>query len=527
MRRAIGGLLALALVATACGGGTTSGGGDQPRPGGVLTFATDADPSCIDPHQSPTAASQLITRGVVDSLVAQDPKSLEIKPWLAESWTVSPDATSFTFRLRDGVTFSDGAKFDAAAVRANFDRIVDPATKSLLAASFLTGYAGTTVVDPRTVTVAFKQPNAAFLQAASTAFLGMESPATFVSGQQALCQKVVGSGPFTVGEYVRQQKIELAKRPDYAWAPATHKHSGAAYLDKVAITVVPENGVRLGSLRTGQVDAVANVPPREADSLTGDFQLLTKEQPGLAYLLVLNARKAPWTEAPMRQAFAKSVDTEQIVSTVYQGKYPRAHSVLTPSTPGFVDILGKSQADRAAAERLFEQAGWVKGPDGVRVKDGKPLTVEWTYISPAREQRDVLAQLVQQQLKEVGVGVRLNPLPIGDVVGRQAKGENELSDISFIRADGDVLRTTLYSTQGGVTASADPEMPGLLATATTTTDPARRAATYEQAQRRIVDQATAIPVYNPTYLLGAGKAAHDLAFDPQGLPAFYDAWVAR
>ncbi|GAB3491361.1 ABC transporter substrate-binding protein [Amycolatopsis cihanbeyliensis] len=522
-----GGLLALVLATTACGGDATSGDGDQPRQGGVLTFATDADPACIDPHQSPTAASQLITRGVVDSLVAQDPETLEIKPWLAESWTVSPDAKRFTFDLRDDVTFSDGERFDAAAVKENFDRIVDPATKSLLAAGFLTGYAGTTVVDPHTVTVAFDQPNAPFLQAASTAFLGMESPATFTSGQQELCQKVIGSGPFVVDDYVRQQKIELARRPDYQWAPPDREHTGAAYLDRVVITVVPENGVRLGSLRTGQVDAMANVPPREADSLTGDLRLLTKEQPGIAYSLVLNARKEPWADVTLRRAFAKSVDTEQIVSTVYQGKYPRATSVLTPATPGYTNVLERGQFDRAAAEELFDQAGWAKGPDGVRAKDGEPLTVEWTYISPAREQRDVLAQLVQQQLREVGVQIRLNPLPIGDVVSKQAKGETELSDISFVRADGDVLRTTLYSPRGGVPASVDPELPGLLSAATATIDPERRAATYERAQRRIVEQSTAVPVYNPTYLLGTSKAVHDITFDPQGLPAFHDAWVAR
>ncbi|NUT99167.1 MAG: ABC transporter substrate-binding protein, partial [Saccharothrix sp.] len=246
-------MAAVAVAAVAC---SSSAGEDkvrpqeQPKSGGTLTFATDADPGCLDPHQSPTAASQLVTRGVVDSLVAQDPKTLALKPWLAESWTATPDATSFTFTLRTGVTFSDGTPFDAEAVKANFDRIVNPATKSLLAASLLAGYDGTTVADPRTVTVKFKAPNASFPQAASTAFLGMQSPKVFEAGPEAVCRKPVGSGPFVAAERQPQASITLSKRADYNWGPETTEHKGAPYLDQVVINIVPENGVRMGSLRT-------------------------------------------------------------------------------------------------------------------------------------------------------------------------------------------------------------------------------------------------------------------------------------
>jgi peptide/nickel transport system substrate-binding protein len=518
------------LVAAGCSG-TTGGTGpqdDQPRAGGTLTFATDADPGCLDPHQSPTAASQLVTRGVVDSLVAQDPKTLEIKPWLAESWTAAPDATSFTFTLRTGVTFSDGAPLDAAAVKANFDRIVDPATKSLLAASLIAGYAGATVDDPRTVTIRFSQPNASFPQAASTAFLGMQSPAAFAGGPEAVCGKPVGSGPFVVAERAAQQSVTLAKRAEYAWGPETAAHRDAPYLDQVKITVVPENGVRIGSLRTNQVDAVAGVPPKEADGLRdAGFEVSAKQQPGIAYTLNLNANREPLTDVKVRQAIARAVDTDELVNTLYQGKYPRAKSVLTPATPGYAAVLDTRQFDRSAAERLLDEAGWAKQPDGTRAKDGKPLTFEWTYVSPAREQRDLLAQVVQQQLKAVGVDVKLVPLPVGDVISRGARGEWQMGDISFVRADGDVLRTVLTAPRGGTPAVVAPEVPGLLSAAAATVDQGVRADNYAKVQRSIIEMATAIPVYDPTYLLGAGKAAHGLVFDPQGLPSFHQAWVAR
>ncbi|MGH3799908.1 MAG: ABC transporter substrate-binding protein, partial [Pseudonocardiaceae bacterium] len=315
---------------------------------------------------------------------------------------------------------------------------------------------------------------------------------------------------------------------EYNWGPTGAKHQGAAYLDNVTINIVPENGVRLGSLRSKQVDAVANVPPRDADSLRdGDFQLLSKEQPGIAYTMILNAGRAPWTDVVLRRAIAKAVDPDQIVNTLYQGKYPRATSVLTSATPGYATILATSQFDRAGAERLLDQAGWTKDSSGRRGKDGRRLSVEWIYILPAREQRDLLVQLVQQQLKEVGVEVTLTPLSLGSVISRLTKGDWELGDISFARADGDVLRTVLTAPRGDTPATVAPEVRDLLSAAAATVDQAKRAASYEQAQRLIIDQATSIPIYNPAYLLGASKIVQDLTFDPQGLPSFYDTWVAR
>jgi peptide/nickel transport system substrate-binding protein len=522
------GALALLLLTAACGpagGNTATSSNARPQAGGTLTFDTDADPGCLDPQQSPLAASQLISRPVTDSLVSQDPKTLRIRPWLATSWTVSPDATRFTFQLRQGVTFSDGTPFNGAAVKANFDRVVAPSTKSLLAASLLAGYTGTQV-NGQSVTVTFSKPNAPFLQAASTAFLGMLSPTAFAAGPQAMCAKPVGSGPFVVTGHVAQQSVTLSKRAGYDWGPPGAAHQSAAYLDKVQINIVPENGVRVGSLRTNQVDAIANVPPADAGGLAG-FQLLSKAQPGTAYSLIINATRAPWTDLRLRQAFTKAVDTNQIVNTIYQGRYPRATSPLTPATPGYVNVLPTSSYDPAAANKLLDEDGWTKGADGMRSKNGQPLTIDWTYITPSREQRDLVAQLVQQQLKQVGIDVRLTPLPVGQVTSLTASGNWQLTDISFVRADGDVLRTVLTSPQSGFPATQAPQVLTLLNDATTTADQNRRDADYAQAQRLIVQQASSVPVYNPTYLLGANNAVHDLTFDPQGLPSFYDAWLAH
>ncbi|MBM0276131.1 ABC transporter substrate-binding protein [Micromonospora tarensis] len=522
-------MTATTVILTGCTGQAERGGGDSatPRAGGTLTFATDSDPGCLDPHQSPAAAALLTGRGVVDSLVAQDPKTGDVVPWLAESWTTDERATTYTFKLRGDATFSDGSPVDAAAVKANFDRIVAPTTKSLLAAGFLAGYTGTTVTADRTLEVRFGQPNAGFLQAATTAFLGIQSPGSFAAGPPASCRKIVGSGPFTVTEYIPQQRVTLARRAGYRWAPRTAAHQGDAFLEKVVLSIAPDNGVRSGSLRSGQVEAVGNVTPRDAVALEkAGFDVQRREQAGIAYSLFVNSAKEPWTDARLRQAVAKAIDSAEVVKTLYQDKYARATSVLTPTTPGY--RASETSTSVAEATGLLDAAGWQAGSDGIRSKDGKRLSLRWTYVSPAREQRDLLAQLVQQQLRKVGVEVLLDPAPAGDVIRRQTSGDWQLNDISFLRADADVLRTVLQSSAGGRPPMVpDSALAAALAEGAGTLEPDVRKASYARAQQRIAEEALAIPIYNPTYLMGTSDRVRAATFDAQGLPQFYDTWLDR
>ncbi|MCX6492290.1 MAG: ABC transporter substrate-binding protein, partial [Rhodococcus sp.] len=139
----VAGLIATtATVLAGCAGGaaTTAADAGPAQPGGTLRYGLSGAPTCSDPAQSGTNQTIYVTRQVVDSLTDQNPETGEIEPWLAERWEVGPDAKSFTFTLKDGVTFSDGTVLDAAAVKANFDAIIGlGAAKAPLAASYLTG----------------------------------------------------------------------------------------------------------------------------------------------------------------------------------------------------------------------------------------------------------------------------------------------------------------------------------------------------------------------------------------------------
>ncbi len=265
----------LAATVALAGCGVDSGaGGDAgpPRPGGTVHYGLSLAPTCSDPAQSSTNQTLYVTRQIVDSLTDQDPATGEIRPWLADRWEVSPDARTFTFHLHPGVTFSDGTALTATSVQKNFDAVVNTLTgaKAPLAASYLAGYTGTTVPDPLTAEVRFAEPNAQFLQASSTPQLGILSEATTAKPAEQRCLgDDIGSGPFVYTDYRQGSSATLAKRAGYDWGSAVFGHRGEAYLDGIEFRVVPESGVRTGSLSSGQLDAISDALPQDVPLIEG------------------------------------------------------------------------------------------------------------------------------------------------------------------------------------------------------------------------------------------------------------------
>ncbi|EIV93861.1 ABC transporter substrate-binding protein [Frankia sp. QA3] len=521
------GVLGATLLA-ACGSDDESDGNGTgaPRQGGRLTYAIDLNPTCIDPQQSASATVQVITRGVVDSLVTQDPKTGAIKPWIATSWTVSEDAREYTFKLRHGVTFSDGTPLDAAAVKANFDRIVDPATKSTFSAIYLRGYGGTTVQGKDAFTVRFSAPNAPFLQAASTAFLGLESPASLTKGPEATCLKPVGSGPFTVNDkYISQKGVTVSRRADYAWGP--DGGTQATRLDGLDFRVLPEDRVRVNSLQSGELDAVANVPTGDVKKLqSAGYQVLSARQPGLPYTLFFNEQHSPWSEPEARKAVRAAIDQDQIVNSIYGGQYPHAYSVLAKATPHYLATLnGRKTYDPAQANRLLDGLGYTQRDGaGYRTKDGKRLTLEWPLRSPSQKQKAVVAQLIQQQLKSVGIQLVLTPVSVPVQQVAIQKGTYDLLDPSVVSADPNVLIADFGP--DSLTRVVDPQILAALTAGASTLDPAKRQAAYAQAQQLIFDRADAIPIFDEVYIAAAASKVRGLTFDAQGYPLFSGVWLA-
>ncbi|MGW2663147.1 ABC transporter substrate-binding protein [Nocardia tengchongensis] len=530
---ALAGALAAVAALAACGGGDATPTGEPsgpPQAGGTLRYGLSSAPTCSDPAQSSTNQTIYVTRQVVDSLVDQDPDSGQLRPWLADTWAVSQDAKQFTFHLKDGVTFSDGTPLTADSVRRNFDAIVAVGgAKAPLAASYLAGYAGSTVVDPRTVRVDFAAPNAQFLQATSTPQLGIQSDATVAKSADERCLGGnIGSGPFAYAEWKQNASATLAKRAGYAWGSAVFATQGEAHLDKIVFTVVPESGVRTGSLASGQLDVVSDALPQDIAQIEGGGgRVQFTANPGVPFGLQVNVTRGPLRDPAVRAALLPAINRKELVDTVLGPQFKVASSVLASRTPGYVDLSARVKYDPDAAKKQLDQAGWVPGADGIRVKDGQRLAAG-VIFAPVFSGNQPILELTQQQLRAVGFDLRLEPLSVAESNVRQNNKDFDFDYYNSTRADGDILRTTFAVDQRNLNARGPAEpLDALLAQQLSATDPAARARIIGDAQTAVLDQGLWIPTIELSQAIGVGKNVAGVKFEASARLQFHDTWLRR
>ncbi|MDB4974212.1 MAG: peptide transporter [Myxococcaceae bacterium] len=535
--------LTLALTITACGrkAGDSADKSPQlqvdhaplvPQVGGDLVFAFDGaavSQFVLDPHKSAFAPHHRILRSLFDSLVVLLPEQ-QFGPWLARSWQVSSDGLRYTFVLREDVTFHDGTRFDAAAVKANLDRIADPAN-ALLSAADLGPYAGADVLDAFTVVVRLKQPYAPLLAQLSKSTLGMQSPAALQKYGADVGQHPVGSGPFKLSSITHGTEVVLERNEHYRWPPAETKYRGAPRLARIAFKNVPEEATRMAVLLNGQAGAVDVVPPQNLLALrrSSEYRVLSAELLNANYSLYLNVARAPFQDPRMREAFRQTLDLTAAVKTIYLGTTARAWSPLSPSLLGYDRSLeGQPVPDKQAAARQLDALGFRKGPDGVRVKDGKRLSLVFLDTQGNREKRLDLLTVLRSQLRENGIEVRIDSQPLGAYQQKAQNGEFDLAAGSLFAADPDVLRRLYSPLLRAKTAASkvdDPELTAVLERAARELDRAARAALYAQAQRLILQRNYAIPTYVLQYTVATSSKVQDLSIDQHGFPTFYEAWI--
>ncbi|WP_164233872.1 ABC transporter substrate-binding protein [Microbacterium hydrocarbonoxydans] len=484
----------------------------------------------MDPQVSQLDVSGMVQRAVLDSLVFQEDDGT-FSPWLATEWEVSADSTEYTFTLRDDVTFTDGEKFDAAAVKANFDRIVDPATESAQAASMLgvDFYEGTEVVDEFTVKVTFTQPYAPFLQAASTPQLGFYSPKVLAESADELKaggpDVTVGTGPFVLTEYTPDQEIVYTRNDDYAWGPGEAK---APEFETLRVEIQPEASVRAGVIESGEADLASNMPPNLAGDLGEGVTVDSIEYPGLPYSLYLNEKHGVFADEKVRQAFARGIDIDAAVEEIFFGQFPRAWSILGSTTPGYDASLEDSWPfDQDEANSLLDEAGWTeRDADGIRMKDGQRLSVRWIAWTPVPDDRAALANAIQSDLKEIGLEVVREVLEPGAYNEQYGPKTFDLTDWGFSGVDPDLLRNHLH-TDGFQNASqvSDPEIDALLEQAVASSDQAERNGLYTQLQQWNAEYTAIVPLYSPSAITAVGERVQGLDYDLYGRPLFYDVSV--
>ncbi|WP_225728645.1 MULTISPECIES: ABC transporter substrate-binding protein [unclassified Nocardia] len=527
---ALAGAFVTSATVAGCGGSPAAPGADAgpPKPGGTLRYGLSQAPTCSDPAQSGTNQTIYVTRQIVDSLTDQDPKTGELKPWLARSWEVGPSAQTFTFHLADGVTFSDGTPLTADSVKNTFDSIIRlGGAKAALAASYLTNYAGTTVVDRLTAQVSFSKPNAQFLQASSTPQLGILADATTAKPAEQRCLgDNIGSGPFTYAGYRQDASVTLAKRAGYHWGSAVFAHQGEAYLDRIEFTVVPESGVRTGSLASGQLDAISDALPQDAPQLeAAGGRLLTTANPGVPFGFQTNVTRGPLRDPAVRQALLSAIDRKQLVDTVLGPQFKPATSSLASTTPGYQDLSAVLAYDPAATRRILDGAGWLPGGDGIRAKNGVRLSFS-VLFSQVFAGNQAIIELVQQQLRQVGIELKLDLVSAPESIARENRQDFDSAYYNSTRADGDILRTTFGLDRNLNARERIPALDDALDEQLGAVDPAARTDRIHTAQRQILDNGLWIPTVELSQAIGAGPNARDVKFEASARLQFFDTWLS-
>ena len=456
-RRQAGGLGAAVLGAlglAACSSSTAAPGAEASEAdrvdGGELTIY-HANITVLDPRQN----HGIVGRALADSLVDADPDTGEILPWLASAWEVGEDGLTYTFTLREGITFSDGTALDAAAVKTNLDQsaqqVVDG--EGWYYQGLFDDYVGAEATDELELVVTFSRPNPSFLPTLATGQLAILAPSSFdLSYEQRDNGEFIGSGSFVLESYTPNEGIVLARREDYAWPSGAATHEGAPSIERVTISFVDEQSVRESALQAGETDLAQNPTTQVADQLEAEGNgLIFRAQSGIPYSLVLNLTDPALQDIAVRRALSRAIDRQAIFEGVTGARQPASTSVLTPSTTGYADVSQHLVHDLDEANRLLDEAGWTTGDDGIRVKDGRRLTFELILWWEPQEVSDAL-QLLKEQVAGAGIEITVRE-DIGGAGGSWRDGKSQLHLNNATRAAGELALYSQYTNDNFESAS--------------------------------------------------------------------------
>ncbi|ELY2787516.1 TIGR04028 family ABC transporter substrate-binding protein [Cronobacter sakazakii] len=512
-----------------------------PVKGGTLIYLEQQAHTTLYPPAGGFYPNGGILNQITDKLTWQNPKTLEIEPWIAQSWSSNADKTEYTFKIRPGVTFSDGTPLDATAVAKNFDTYgLGNKAQRLPVSEVINNYQRSEVIDPLTVKFYFSKPSPGFLQGTSAIGSGLVSLSTLARNLDELgdARHIIGSGPFVVQSETLGREVNLIARKDYRWGPQNSAQQGPANLDGIKIVVTPEDSVRIGALLAGQADAIRQVQAYdEKQAADQQFPVYAAPTRGVNDSIAFRPANPLVADVKVRQALLHATNARQIVDTLFSPNYPVATSVVAKRAPGYRDLSARLTFDPALANRLLDEAGWQKGANGIRAKAGQPLSLTVYESLPQPQNKEVL-QLVAQQWKQVGVQLNVRA---GDA-GTKAQdsldpAKTPVNVVEVGRADPDVIKSQFHPLnrdallqKGGLSQKTDfidDKLNALLTTIASEVDPQKRLAAAGDAQAYLIDNAYIIPIFEEPQVYAAAPWVKNLTFEAVGRPSFYGVWLEK
>ena len=528
-RTLVGTVGALLLVASACtpaptGTATAPSGAAAPsaaaasaavpKRGGELKFQLLRDSTTgYDPALATESTVFVINSAIFDTLAEIQPDG-SIVPALAESWTISTDGLTYTFKIRSGVKFHNGRAMTATDVKYTIDRLRDPATKSPRAGI----YAVLTSVDApdaTTVTLKLKEPYAPLLSAFADITAGIVPQEVVLSSGGTLNSNPVGTGPFKFVSWTRDQLMKVTANKDY-W------RTGLPRLDGITFSFNADSNARAAAIRSKDVDFLWNAPPELNASLKKEstLDLLGGKGTLTWQYLNLNMQKEPFKDVRVRQAIYNAIDRDEIlkVSRPDTGTPLNAGFLPPEHWAGVKDIVYKP--DVAKATKLLADAGFANG-------------FEFTILALTGSDFHILtAQTIQQQLKALKITVKVQVVDSGTQTAAQRNGTFEGIVSGFSGTiDPDERFAQTFMAGGGTNYAkfSDAKVDELVIQARKTTSRDERANLYRQAQLRVADIGAHAFVFNYHPYDAIQKFVKGYVFNPQlvSYRVLRDVWLDK
>ena len=389
------------------------------------------------PSYDPIRGTKLngMTSLVFDRLVIQDADQ-SFHGQLATAWSSAEDGMSWEFTLREGVTFHDGTPFDADTIVWWVPQFVGTENAFMTAA-----IERVEVVDPLTVRFVMRNPDPNLLSNLSSIFMGVPSPTAYDRlGDDFGVTETVGSGPYRIESFTIGQETVFVANEDYAWASDLSTNQGPPKIKTLTAREISEDSTAFLELKTGGVDLLMSVPTDFLPRLEGEDSANVVTLPGAElFYMPMNVTVAPFDDILVREATAFAIHQQEILDNLFGGVGEVGDNFLVSSLlEADVDPALEIAYDPERSARLFDEAGWAMGEDGVREKDGKRLEVAlWTENGTEFKR---VTEVVQAQLKAVGMAAEITVFDSASINDMYRTGtDHQLAVRSYSWANADIL----------------------------------------------------------------------------------------
>ncbi|HEX7002958.1 MAG TPA: glutathione ABC transporter substrate-binding protein [Trueperaceae bacterium] len=480
----------------------------------TLRVLLSSELTTLDPQITTDTDSAAVRYQIYNGLLKMT-ESGEAVPDLAESWEISEDGTQYTFQLRPGVTFHDGAPLNAQAVKASFERLLAEDRDTSASAYFKPIVESVEVVDDLTVRFTLNEPFAPFLNTLAHPAGHIVSPLAIEQYGEELGMHPVGTGPYQFSEWVRGERLVLERFDDYFEGPAP--------MAAIEYRIIPEAATRVALLETDEADIILRVTPDEAKRLAQNPEIKLETTPtARAMFMAINMTREPFDDKRVRQAINHAVNVREIITALFGEEVPQLDSPLAPGVFGY-NPTRTYEFDPERARELLAEAGYEAGD----------ISIDLWSPSGRYVQDATVAQAVAQQLEAFGFDVNLRLF--GDF--------SEYIEVAFVEDRGDMMllgwSPSTLEAEGGLyqilhgdhankfannSGFDNPEFNRLIEEARSMTSEEDRLAAYAQAQEIVMEEAPWLFLYPQPVITAMRANVHDVVILPSEHLVLREAW---